>query len=56
MAAKYSGKVIVDIVDGELPGDVQQVLNLRRGTEKPDEIAFGFVTVCGRTLALLVGL
>ena len=42
---------IIDAAEGELPRDVQQVLNLRRGTEKPDEMAFGFVAVCGRTLA-----
>ncbi|MCB8945540.1 MAG: GNAT family N-acetyltransferase [Ardenticatenaceae bacterium] len=41
---------IVDIVEGELPDDVQKVLVLRREAEVPDEVAFGFVAVNGRII------
>ncbi len=32
-------------VAGDLPGDVQDVLQMRAGTKNPDEMAFGFVAV-----------
>jgi RimJ/RimL family protein N-acetyltransferase len=42
---------LVADIEGELPGDVQKVLDLRTGTDVPDEMAFGFVAVNGRTIA-----
>lgn len=42
---------IREVVEGELPGDVTKVLNLRQGAEKPDEMAFGYVAMHGRTCA-----
>ena len=37
-------------VNGELPDDVRKVLTLRQEADVPDEAAFGFVTVNGRTI------
>lgn len=40
-----------DLVDGELPEDVQKVLTLRMGANRPDEIGFGYVAIHGRSCA-----
>lgn len=37
--------------DGDLPGDVQKVLELRHTADHPDEAAFGYVARHGRTCA-----
>ena len=46
----FIDEALQDEVDGELPGDVQKVLELRRGADASDEAAFGFVVVNGRIL------
>jgi GNAT superfamily N-acetyltransferase len=41
---------LVDKVDSEIPGDVQKVLDSRRGADMPDGMAMGFVAVNGRAI------
>ncbi|MCW5876321.1 MAG: GNAT family N-acetyltransferase [Anaerolineales bacterium] len=47
----FIDEAIRDELDGELPGDVQKVLDLREDADVPDEMAFGFVAANGRSLA-----
>ena len=42
---------ISGLVDGELPDDVQKVLKLRKGSDTPDEMGFGYAAIYGRTCA-----
>lgn len=42
---------ITNLVDGELPDDVQKILNLRKETATPDEMGFGYAAIYGRTCA-----
>ncbi len=42
---------IIGRVDGELPNDVQKVLDLRNGSDTPDEMGFGYAAMYGRTCA-----
>ncbi len=37
-------------VEGDLPSDVQKVLDLRHAADKPDEMAFGYVVKNGRSI------
>ena len=50
-ALHFIDDTISEKVDDELPEDVQKVLDLRSEAETPDEMAFGFVAVNGRSLA-----
>jgi RimJ/RimL family protein N-acetyltransferase len=42
---------LIGLIDGELPDDVQKVLNLRKGSDTPDEMGFGYAAIYGRTCA-----
>lgn len=42
---------IIGLVDGELPDDVQKVLNLRKDSHTPDEMGFGYAAIHGQTCA-----
>ncbi|MBK8986460.1 MAG: GNAT family N-acetyltransferase [Chloroflexi bacterium] len=46
---RFIGEALRDEVDGDLPEDVQKVLDLRKAAIVPDEMAFGFVAVNGRS-------
>lgn len=47
----FIDKSISGLVDGELPDDVQKVLDLRKGSDTPDEMGFGYAAIYGRTCA-----
>ena len=47
----FIDEAISDLVDGELPNDVQKVLDLRKGSDTPDEMGFGYTALYGRTCA-----
>jgi RimJ/RimL family protein N-acetyltransferase len=48
---RFIDESVPRLVDGELPDDVQKVLQLRRPAAHPDERAFGYVALHGRTCA-----
>lgn len=45
---RFIDESLVDLVEGELPKDVQKVLALRQGAALPDEMGFGYVALHGR--------
>lgn len=47
----FIDEAITRLVDGELPDDVQKVLNLRKGSDTPDEMGFGYAAIYGRACA-----
>lgn len=47
----YIDDAIRERVDGDLPDDVQKVLDLRKGSVTPDQMAFGFAAIHERTCA-----
>jgi len=47
----FIDEAISSLVDGELPDDVQKVLKLRKGSDTPDEMGFGYAAIYGRICA-----
>ncbi|HNS59489.1 MAG TPA: GNAT family N-acetyltransferase [Anaerolineales bacterium] len=47
----FIDEAISSLVDGELPDDVQKVLDLRKRSDAPDEMGFGYAAIYGRICA-----
>jgi len=47
----FIDEAIINLVEGELPDDVQKVLDLRKGSDAPDEMGFGYAAIYGQTCA-----